>query len=571
MKQSKLGLIGKLTLIAIVSVVVTSILFLGMSCYRLSKTYDKLIMEELKATDEHLDSAISALNGDGDLSMEEETLLKGGEPIAEEIEGIIDSLQKETGIDYTIFWDDTRILTTIQKADGTGKLTGTKASDAVIEHTLKGGNDYSATNLNIEGMKYMGYYIPLKNSDGTTVGMCFTGRPSADVSAAIINIMVSLIVVALVIIGVVVAVSIILNKKISTQMKDVSGSLVTLAEGNLDITIDNKVLARNDELGLLGRSTISLIEKIGEIIGKTKEMADNLSTSGNELAVSSDNASQASTQVSSAVDDISKGAVSQAESIQTAVIETGTIGNDVNLITDNVGILNDASNKMKESCNATIEALDALITQSEKVSASVISISETIDRTDKSAKAITEFTDAINAIATQTNLLSLNASIEAARAGDAGRGFAVVASEISNLATQSKESADKINEIVSELQKDASESVDVMQILSKNFGEQGDQLDATKSSIDEMTADIDDVVSSASEISDKVSQLERAKDSLSSIIEDLSAISEENAASTEQTNASMEELSATFSVINESAEELKELANTLTETIGYFK
>ncbi len=527
-------------------------------------------MEELKATDEHLDSAISALNDNGDWSMEEEALLKGGEPIAEEIEGIIDSLQKETGIDYTIFWDDTRVLTTIQKADGTGKLTGTKASDAVIEHTLKGGNDYSATNLNIEGMKYMGYYIPLKNSDGATVGMCFTGRPSADVSAAITNIMVSLIVVALVIMGIVVAVGITLNKKISTQMKDVSDSLVTLAEGNLDTTIDNKVLARNDELGLLGRSTISLIEKIGEIIGQTKEMADNLSTSGNELAVSSDNASQAATQVSSAVDDVSKGAVSQAENIQTAVTETNSIGEGVNLIADNVGRLNEASKKMSDNCKATLGALNTLIEQSNSVSESVLSISEAIERTDTSAKAISEFTDAINAIASQTNLLSLNASIEAARAGEAGKGFAVVAGEISNLAEQSKESANKISEIVADLQKEASTSVEVMQILSKDFGEQGKQLDATKQSMDEMTGGIDDVVSSASEISTKVAELERAKDSLNSIIEDLSAISEENAASTEQTNASMEELSATFSVINESAESLKELAEELTNTISYF-
>lgn len=570
-RQSRLGLIGKLIMVSIISVLLSALILVTMSTVNLNKTYNKLVMEELKATDEHLDSAISSLNDNSDWSMEGDELLKGGEPITEEIGGIIENLQKETGIDYTIFWGDTRVLTTINKSDGSGKLVGTKASDAVITNTLKGGNDFSASDLNIEGQKYMGYYIPLKNSDGSTVGMCFTGRPSADVSADIIRANIILIIAVIVILILVIAVGVILNKKISAQMHDVSDSLVTLVSGNLNTTIDVKVLERNDEIGLLGRSTISLIEKIQEIIGQTKNIASSLSEQGNELARSSGNASGAASQVAGAVDDISKGAVSQAENIQTAVTETETIGNGVSLITNNVTNLNSASDKMQNSYDATITALNALIEQSNKVSTSVESISETIERTDKSAKAIAEFTDAINAIATQTNLLSLNASIEAARAGDAGKGFAVVASEISNLASQSKESADKINGIVSELQKDASESVDVMQVLSKNFGEQGSQLDATKESMDEMALGINDVVASAAEIAVKVDDLENAKNSLNSVIDDLSAISEENAASTQETNASMEELTATFSIINENAEELKVLANNLTDTIGYFK
>ena len=571
MKKVKFGLAGKLIAIAIISVTVTAILLVSMSAMRLNKTYDALILEELKATDEHLDSAISALNDNGDWSYEDEVLHKGGEPIADEIEGMIEELQKETGIDYTIFWGDTRVLTTINKIDGSGKLVGTKASDAVIANTLQGGNEFSATNLNIEGQKYMGYYIPLVNSDGSIIGMVFTGRPSADVSHSISGILISLIGTALVIIVAVCIIGFILNKKISAQMWDVSDSLTTLASGTLDTTIDDKVVSRSDELGELGGSTRGLIEKISDIIGKTKDIAGKLTDSGNELARSSDNASGAASQVAEAVDDISKGAISQAESIQTAVEETNNIGDGISLISDNVGSLNEASSNMKESCDNTREALDQLIKQSEKVSESVDTISKTIDRTNQGAKVIAEFTEAINSIASQTNLLSLNASIEAARAGDAGKGFAVVAGEIQQLAAQSKESADKINEITGELQKDASESVSVMQILTENVKDQVDQLDTTKNSMDEMAVGIDNVAASASEIADKVRDLESAKDVLNSIIEDLSAVSEENAATTQETNASMEELSATFSIINESADELRNFATTLSDTIGYFK
>ena len=569
-KKKSMGLILKLIVIALVSVFITALVLVLLSRSELKSTYESLIEEELKVACEELDSKLT-YEYDGDWSLADDgTLMKGPDLVQAPLEEELDEIKAETGIEYTIFYGDTRIVSTIMKADGSGRLVGTKASDTVISKVLNSGEEYLGTNLVIEGQKYYGYYTPLENDDGTVKGMCFAGRLAHDVDAGIQKAVVTSIVAGIVIVIIVAILGVILNKSISAQMNLVAESIESIAKGNLDTKVDDRILARGDELGVIGRSAKVLIDEIGEIIGKLKEAADGLNEDSNDLSSSCDQASNASSQITAAMDDISKGAVSQADSIQSAVTDTESIGMSVESIAESVTTLNDASDEMKSSCNDTMDTLNNLIRHSEKVTESVDTIATTIDSTNKSANAISEFTDAINSIASQTNLLSLNASIEAARAGEAGKGFAVVAGEISDLADQSKASADKINEIVTQLIKDASESVDVMKVLSENVIEQGEQLSATKTDMEKMSQNIDNVVSSAGEISSRIGNLRQAKEGLGSVIEDLSAISEENAASTQETNASMQELSATFQIINADAEKLSTLATEMNDTISYF-
>ncbi len=361
------------------------------------------------------------------------------------------------------------------------------------------------------------------------------------------------------------------SSRIATPIRGLAVSVQELTSGNLNATFDEKAATRSDEIGAIANSSIELAKKLREVIGRSKEMADGLKQSGLELTGSSSQASQASGQVSEAVEEVSKGAASQAESVQTAASEMVNIGENVEEISDSTSELTEASQNMEKNCEEAMVSLKTLISQSEKVSASVNDIGDTINRTNEGANEISGFTEAINSIATQTNLLSLNASIEAARAGEAGKGFAVVAAEISNLASQSKESADKINEIVTRLMQDAASSVEVMNSLRDNCNEQETQLDATRSRMESMEEGITAVAHSADVITNKVNGLREAKNHLSSLIDDLSAISEENAASTEETNASMAELNSTFSVINESAGSLEKSAEELDDMIGFFR
>ena len=393
----------------------------------------------------------------------------------------------------------------------------------------------------------------------------------AKVRSTVNGILNSLVVLFGIIIIVLFVLTVIVVESIIRPIKKVSGQLGEIADGNLLVELPADEDIGRDELGDMQRSTKNLAEKLADIIGKSKRAAKEVDDQSRELADSAVQANNTSGQVTEAVSEVSKGAVSQAESIEKAAMDTSDIGENITDITNSVEEMDRCAADMKTSCDKAMSALNTLIRQSESVTASVKEIGDSITSTNNSSKEISQFTDAITDIASQTNLLSLNASIEAARAGEAGRGFAVVADEIRQLADQSADSADKIKAVVERLLSDSQSSLNVLDKLNTSFSEQVTQLDVTRSDMESMSESVDNVKATSDDINNRIKALDKAKNGLTEIIADLSAISEENAASTQETNASMEELNATFTIISDSAEKLQELSDDLAETISYFK
>ncbi|WP_026660721.1 methyl-accepting chemotaxis protein [Butyrivibrio sp. AC2005] len=569
-KVRKGKLIQNLILISIAAIIGMAIILTAISSYEITSTYNSMIQEELKVGAEHLKSECDNV-WDGDWSYVDGQLYKGEENVMEEYQSIMDELHAETGIEYTLFYMDTRVITTL--TENGKRLTGYKCSQETSEHVLNAKTEYYSPKANIQGTseRYYIYYAPMLQSDGTIAGMVFAGRAVHDVETRINSILYTMIGISAALVIILSIIGYIVSSKISVKMRAIADELDHLSQGTLQLNIDETSVARNDEIGLLADGAKTLSNKLGEVIRTTMNMSNELKKSGSELSDSANQASQASSQVSEAIDEISKGAVSQAESVETAAGNTQEIGNNIEVVTDNVDQLQNYAKEMKESCIAAMDALNRLISQSNEVQASVREIGQTIDSTNESAKEISKFSEAITNIASQTNLLSLNASIEAARAGDAGKGFAVVATEIGQLAVQSSESADEIKKIVEKLVADSEASVEVMQKLNANFEVQETQLDDTKSNMQSMADNVDNVSESTENISSRIEELNSAKDHLVNIISDLSAISEENAASAEETNASMQELNATFTIITEAAGSLQDLAANMTDVISYFK
>ncbi len=363
--------------------------------------------------------------------------------------------------------------------------------------------------------------------------------------------------------------SLFMAKNFTEPIAAVGKTLKALADGHF-VRVD-KHDTRKDEFGEISRDTNSVIEKLGEIVSNIKESASNVGESSEELSDMANQISQTAEDVSNAVQEIASGATQQADEIQSASENVGRIGDAVTDVQSSTSDLEGLAGKMKEASEVSSESLSNLQESSTAMTSKIDEISATIQRTQDAVNNISEKVEGITSIATQTNLLSLNASIEAARAGEAGKGFSVVAEEIGKLAEDSKTMADDIKKEMGVLLEEAKDAVRAAQEVKDANLEQQASLGETIQSISGMIADIDNTVGGVQTISTGADTCESSKNAVVDTMSALSAISEENAASSEETGASMQELSATVTTLAGSANNLKDIADKLNEDMKFFK
>ena len=570
MKKSKFSFIGKLCGAALLMLIAMSIIITAVGVSMVEKAYYDSFAEELHISALQVSEMAGQWQGDWSLNSDND-LMKGDVAIHDIFQNQLDSLSEKTGISYTVFFQNVRKITTLTDSDTGLRMEGTTASEAVTSTVISGGSEYLSTDLEIGGNSWYAYYLPIRNSDGSVVGMIFAGRSTDDVAASIasaarrMSIISGIILLASFAIGLTM---LLVSKRI---VKDVVNGLEKLGKGDLSASFEDKNINRKDEFGDIVRSADTLKNKLNEVISATLTLSGEVTKSGDNLSTSAQTASHVSSQVAEAVGDISKGAVSQAESVETSASNTNEMGDSIDEIGVSVEDLSSATTQMLTAAKRTVEALDGLMEQNKTVMASMMDIDAQIKATNNAVKKIADASHSITEISSQTNLLSLNASIEAARAGDYGKGFGVVANEIGLLAQQSSTAATTINEIVEDLVTDSTKSMEIIEELNAAFNEQSSQLTSTKSDMDGVVTGVNSVEQNTQSISDKVNMLNSSKAQLIDLIAELSAISQQNAASTEETNASMEELNATFALISNSASDLKDLADNLNEKMNFFQ
>ena len=349
----------------------------------------------------------------------------------------------------------------------------------------------------------------------------------------------------------------------------VNNSLSVLAEGGFDRI--SGYSRRKDEFGEIVRNFNDVIKRLQDIVTNIKASANTVTTSSEDLADMANQISATTEGVSNAVQEIATGAVQQAEEIQQAAENVGKITDAVTGVQNSTGSMEGLAEKMKDASQASSASLRNLQKSSSEMTSKIEEIARTISATQDAVANINDRVDGISDIASQTNLLSLNASIEAARAGEAGKGFAVVAEEIRKLADDSDSMAQGIREEMDELLKQAEAAVDAAELVKQGNLEQQEAIGETLNSVNGMLKDIDGTVVGVRDIAGGANTCVSSNEVVSDAMSSLSAISEENAASSETTGASVQELSATVASLANSATDLKEIAEKLNDEMAFFK
>lgn len=428
---------------------------------------------------------------------------------------------------------------------------GKKPGTTVVEYDFNGTTKYSAyTILNNEN-------ILVLTADESEALAGITTVTGAAVGISAIVVLIAIII------------SFIMGRRLMQPLVKVSTIIEEIANGDINADF-GMVKESNDEIGLIIEKMKELTQSLGSIVGKIRNSSDTMSANSNELNDTSSQTLAANNEISKAVEDVAEGSTGMAASISKINENLLEMSNETKDINASVDEIKNQTVAVQDSSKIMNDKIKSMQDSSHKMDEGISTISKRIETVNTTVDKVSNIVSVIEEISSETNLLSLNASIEAARAGDAGKGFAVVAQEIRVLSDNTNTELENIKQIISSLVEECRYCVQASGTIVEDNAKQKEEIKAVLDEFGSLDEQIQKTAEKADEIEELVTAMIELNDDITKSSNSLTDVSAANAAATEEMNANIEELNAMMHGVSEMAEHMNNESDGLKEALSFF-
>ncbi|WP_353893169.1 methyl-accepting chemotaxis protein [Proteinivorax hydrogeniformans] len=416
-----------------------------------------------------------------------------------------------------------------------------------------------------EGVEFIGAHALVHVSDWSVV--VYQSEQEALATASILRRMIVTIIAITAF--VVIVISSIFVTVTFKPLGELERTATEIASG--DLTKEINIKKRNDEIGELSKAFEFMLGSLKELLKNTVQSSADTEKTADELAIAANEAASAAQQVSTTMEEVSTGAENQATASQTVLEKITVVQNIAKDIAEKSKGAIEVNVKMVDTVEQNSMVLEELIAGLKEIASGNVKVADDITNLEKETQKIGEIITVVTDIAAQTNLLALNAAIEAARAGEHGRGFAVVADEVRKLSTETTKAADQIKGIVGQVQQKVSTTSSLVNTQSENAQQQLEMVDRSQQGLKEITS----VANQTLEVIKTIDKFatNQVEDVEAAVVESetVAQISEETSASSEEVAATTEEQTASLQQITAATDNLSEMATKLKEYVSKFK
>lgn len=324
-------------------------------------------------------------------------------------------------------------------------------------------------------------------------------------------------------------------------------------------------------LGPVADNVNGLVSETRKIINGAYSLTTSIIKTSDEVDSLSNDATKAINEISKSVDEIASGATNQASEAQKGADLAENLSEQIDVVNRSYSVVINEAASVDTLNKEGIQAITVLKEKSDEYNEASEKIFTAIENLVTTLNDIGIFVESIEAIAEQTNLLALNAAIEAARAGEAGKGFAVVAEEVRKLADQSKESTEKITNMMKDIEQDSHQAIEAKETMKTVWVDQSEAVKQTDHSFSKIAGGIDSIVVKINDVNEAVLKMDKYKDNVLAVIENISSVSQETAACSEEVAATTESQLKLFENLKNVADKLNVLSKDMDKNLNKYK